>query len=112
MIIAVVLLWACGIAAGSCVIPGEPWLPTLKERFEQAQKAAEERQPWSAKAKARHEFVRRWLELRMEKETAERLERAQSALAERPTAQDAERKAFIKRWLELRMEKEKAAQAQ
>jgi hypothetical protein len=59
----------------------------------------------------REEFVQGWLEQRMAKETAERIEQAQQALEEQPprTAQDAERQAFVKRWLELRMERESCA---
>jgi hypothetical protein len=70
MIALVALLWACGIMPGTCAIPGEPWLPTLRERLEQAQKAVEEPKPWTARDRERQEFVRRWLELRMAKEKA------------------------------------------
>jgi hypothetical protein len=41
MVVLVVLLWACSIVPGSCAIPGELWLPTLRERLEQAQRAVE-----------------------------------------------------------------------
>jgi hypothetical protein len=75
MVVAVVLLWVCGIMPGTYAIPGEKWLPTERERLEQQQKATE-----ASKSFQRREFVRRWLEERMAKETAERLERAQSAL--------------------------------
>jgi hypothetical protein len=50
---------------------GEPWLPTLRERLEQAQKAAEEPKPRTARDAERQEFLRRWLELRMAKEKAD-----------------------------------------
>jgi hypothetical protein len=50
----------------------------------------------------REEFVQGWLEQRMAKETAERLEQVQRVIAELPAARDAEREAFAKRWLELR----------
>jgi hypothetical protein len=83
MVVAVVLLWACGIAAGSCAIPGEPWLPTLRERLEWQQRAVElERaqgdleldralravgrlKPLTGRDKERQEFLRRWLELEL-----------------------------------------------
>jgi hypothetical protein len=62
-----------------------------------------------AEGRSGQEFVRRWLELRIEKEVAERLKQADQAIAElEPTmAQDAERQAFVRRWLELRVAKEK-----
>jgi hypothetical protein len=69
MIALVVLSWACGIVPGSCAIPGEPWLPTLRERLERAQRAVE--QPTGREAE-RQAFVKRWLELRMEREKAAR----------------------------------------
>jgi hypothetical protein len=83
MVVLVVLLWACSIVPGSCAIPGEPWLPTLRERLEQAQRAVELEQtqraveldhaltaigrlkPLTARDAERQEFLRRWLELRM-----------------------------------------------
>jgi hypothetical protein len=34
MIVLAVVLWVCGIMPGTCQIPGEPWLPTLRERLE------------------------------------------------------------------------------
>jgi hypothetical protein len=89
MVVLVVLLWACSIVPGSCAIPGEPWLPTLRERLEQAQRAVELEQtqravefdhaltavgrmkPLTARDAERQEFLRRWLELRMAKEKAD-----------------------------------------
>jgi hypothetical protein len=50
----------------------------------------------------RQQFVEGWLEQRMAKETAERLEQVQQAIAEQnPMGRDAARRAFVKRWLEL-----------
>jgi hypothetical protein len=59
----------------------------------------------------RQQFVEGWLEQRMAKETAERLEQVQQATAEQepPSAKDAERQAFVKQRLELRMEREKGS---
>jgi hypothetical protein len=77
MVVLVVLLWACSIVPGSCAIPGEPWLPTLRERLEQAQRAVEldhalravgRLKPLTARDAERQELLRRWLELRMAKE--------------------------------------------
>ena len=86
MVVLVVLLWACSIVPGSCAIPDEPWLPTLREWLEQAQRAVELEQtqraveldhslravgrlkPQMALDAERQEFLRRWLELRMAKE--------------------------------------------
>ena len=83
MVVAVVLLWACGFAGGSCAIPGEPWLPTLRERLERQQRWVElERaqgdleldqalrmvgrlKPLTARDKERQEFLRRWLEMEL-----------------------------------------------
>ena len=66
MIVLVTLLWACAIMPGTCAM-----LPTLRERLEQAQKAAEEPKPRTARDAERQEFLRRWLELRMAKEKAD-----------------------------------------
>jgi hypothetical protein len=100
MIVLVVLLWACGIAAGSCAIPGEPWLPTLRERLERQQRAVEEDTSPDAERKR---YIKRWLELRMAKETAERIEQVQRVIDEQPPQTDAERQEFLRRWLALKM---------
>ena len=92
MVVLVVLLWACGIVAGSCAIPGEPWLPTLRERLEQAQRAVE------------LEETQRAVELDHTLRAVGRLKPL--------TARDAERQELLRRWLELRMAKEKAARFQ
>jgi len=93
MIDLVVLLWTCGM---------QVWLPPkLREQ-------SEIKQPMGKDAE-RKAFVRRWLELLIEEETAEGLEQAQRAIEEQPrprTAQDAERKALVRRWLELRAAKD------
>jgi len=88
MVVLVVLLWACSIVPGSCAIPGEPWLPTLRERLEQAQRAVELEQ------------TQRAVELDHALRAVGRLKPL--------TARDAERQEFLRRWLELRMAKEKA----
>jgi hypothetical protein len=66
MIGLVVLLWACGIMPGSCAIPGETWLPTLRERLEHQQNAvlAERAEQQKALDAQRQQFLKRWLELR------------------------------------------------
>jgi len=59
----------------------------------------------------REEFVQGWLEQRMAKETAERIEQVWQAIAglePRTVRRDAERRALVRRWLELRIEREKA----
>ena len=88
MVVAVVLLTSCNVFFGSCAIPGEPWLPTLRERLEQAQRAVE------------LEETQRAVELDHELGAVGRLKPL--------TARDAERQEFLRRWLELRMAKEKA----
>jgi hypothetical protein len=57
---------------GSCALPGDTWLPTLRERLEQAQKTVEQPTGQAARDRERQEFVRRWLELRMEREAKEK----------------------------------------
>jgi hypothetical protein len=86
MVVLVVLLWVCGIAPGSCAIPGEPWLPTLRERLEQAQRA---------------------VELEQTQRAVER-DHALTAVGrlKPPTARDVERQEFLRRWLELRAAKD------
>jgi hypothetical protein len=88
MIVLVTMIWACGIMPGTCAIPGEPWLPTLRERLEQAQRAVELEQ------------TQRAVELDHALRAVGRLKPL--------TARDAERQEFLRRWLELRAAKEKA----
>jgi hypothetical protein len=82
MVVAVVLLWTCSMQV---VLP-----PRLANQPDKN---------WE-----RQQFVEGWLEQRMAKETAERLEQVQKVIAELgpPAARDAERQAFVKRWLESR----------
>jgi hypothetical protein len=88
MVVLVVLPWVCGIVLGTCAIAPEPWLPTLRERLEQAQRA---------------------VELEQAQRTVE-LEHSLRAVGQsKPlTARDAERQEFLRRWLELRAVREKA----
>jgi hypothetical protein len=64
---------------GSCAIPGDTWLPTLREGLELAPKAVEQPTGQAARDRERQEFVRRWLELRMEKEAKEKAAPARPA---------------------------------
>ena len=82
MIVLGALPWVCGIVLATCAIAPEPWLPTLRERLEQAQRAVELEQaqrtvelehslravgrskPEAARDAERQEFLRRWLALR------------------------------------------------
>jgi hypothetical protein len=82
----VMLLWVCGIMPGTCAIAGEPWLPTLRERLEQAQRAVE------------LEETQRAVELEHALRVVGRLKPL--------TARDAERQEFLRRWLELRAAKD------
>jgi hypothetical protein len=81
-LVVLLLCWECGLQV---MLP-----PSMTDR--------------PPKDAARQEFVEDWLEQRMAKETAERLEQARQAIAELEptTARDAERQAFVKRWMELR----------
>jgi hypothetical protein len=75
MIVLAVVLWVCGIAPGSCLIPGERWLPTLRERLEQRQNEVLVERPERQKAldAQRERFLKRWLELKAkEKADAEK----------------------------------------
>ena len=88
MIVLGALPWVCGIMFGTCAIAPEPWLPTLRERLEQAQRA---------------------VELEQAQRTVELEHSLRAVGRSKPqTARDAERQEFLRRWLELRMAKEKA----
>ena len=68
-------LWVCGIAPGSCLIPGERWLPTLRERLEQRQNEVlvERAEQQKALDAQRQQLLKRWLELKAkEKADAEK----------------------------------------
>jgi hypothetical protein len=69
MIILVVLLWVCGIMPGTCQIPGEPWLPTLRERLERQQNGVlNERK---ALDEERQQLLKRWLELKAKEKASD-----------------------------------------
>jgi hypothetical protein len=77
MIVPVVLLWVCGIMPGTCQIPGEIWLPTLRERLEQQQNAvlaerAEQQKRLDAK---RRQLLKRLLELKAKEKASEDAEK-------------------------------------
>jgi hypothetical protein len=73
MIFLAVLLWVCGIMPGSCQIPGEPWLPTLRERLEQQQNAVlAERAEQQKRLDAQR---RQWLELKAKEKVSEDVEK-------------------------------------
>jgi hypothetical protein len=72
MIVLAVVLWVCGIAPGSCLIPGEPWLPTLRERLERRQnEVLVERAEQQALDADRQRFLKRWLELKAKEKASE-----------------------------------------
>lgn len=76
MIVLVVLLWVCGIMPGTCQIPGEIWLPTLRERLERQQNGvltgrAEQQTPDAQ----RQQFLERWLELKAKEKASEDAEK-------------------------------------
>ena len=76
MIVLVVLLWVCGIAPGSCQIPGEIWLPTLRERLERQQNGVlTERAEEKALDPQRQQFLKRWLELKAKEKASEDAEK-------------------------------------
>jgi hypothetical protein len=76
MIVLVVLLWVCGIMPGTCQIPGEPWLPTLRERLERQQNGVlTERAEQKALDEQRQHFLKRWLELKAKEKASEDAEK-------------------------------------
>jgi hypothetical protein len=77
MIVLIVLLWVCGIMPGTCQIPGEIWLPTLRERLEQQQNAvlAERAERQKALDPQRQQFLKRWLELKPKEKASEDAEK-------------------------------------
>jgi hypothetical protein len=74
MIVLAVVLWVCGIMPGTCQIPGEPWLPTLRERLELQQNGVLTKRTEQKTLDAqRQQFLKRWLELKAkEKANAEK----------------------------------------
>ena len=76
MTVLVVLLWVCGIMPGTCQIPGEPWLPTLRERLEQRQnEVLVERAEQKAPDAQRQQFRKRCLELKAKEKASEDVEK-------------------------------------
>jgi hypothetical protein len=76
MIVLVVLLWVCGIMPGTCQIPGETWLPTLRERLERQQNGVlSERAEQKALDEERQQFLKRWLELKAKEKASEDAEK-------------------------------------
>jgi hypothetical protein len=63
--------------ARHCQIPGEPWLPTLRERLERQQNEVltERAERQKALDPQRQQFLKRWLELKAKENAAEDAEK-------------------------------------